>query len=173
MQNFEYSVTKEDAAHLTANQLKRLLPEHLEGHTQEIHYFLIENNGYWDITDDRPRTLRACWEVLCRLPQETTQTIMYGDPVVLIAPERACWGRALPMSLACPRTKCGWIYLAPELEDQSDRVIVAVVAHELAHIVIGDILGEESEKKADDLVRRWGFSMELDALREINPNHRY
>lgn len=173
MKKVENPVTCENAAHLTADQLRRLLPEALEGDIQEIHCFLIGQNGYWDITDDRPRTLEACWEVLCRLPQETTQTIMYGDPVVLIAPERACWGRALPMSLACPRTKCGWIYLAPELEDQSDRVIVAVVAHELAHIVIGDILGEESEKKADDLVRRWGFSMELDALREINPNHRY
>jgi hypothetical protein len=129
--------------------------------------------GTWDITDDRPRTLRACWEVLCRLPQEITQNIIYGDPIVLVAPERACWGWALPMSLPFRRAKFGWIYLAPELEDQSDRVIVAVVAHELAHIIIGDITGDESEKKADELIREWGFSPELDALREINPNHRY
>jgi hypothetical protein len=171
MKKLENPVTWENAAHLTADQLRRLLPEDLEGPIQEIHYFLIGQNGYWDITDDRPRTLRACWEVLCRLPEKITQGIMYGDPVVLIAPERACWGRALPMSL--PRAKFGWIYLAPELEDQSDRVIVAVVAHELAHVIIGDITGDESEKKADLLIREWGFSAELDALQKINPNHCY
>jgi hypothetical protein len=47
------------------------------------------------------------------------------------------------------------------------------VAHELAHVMIGDIIGDESEKKADDLIRDWGFSLELDKLREANPSHRY
>src|SRR5450759_737022 len=130
----------------------------------------------WEIANERPRTLRACWEVLCRLPREVTLRIMYGNPVVLVAPERACWGLAQPTSFVLPPTKpgeterqrfkCGWIYLAPELDDQTDRVIVAVVAHELAHVMIGDIIGDESEKKADDLTRDWGFSLELDKLRE-------
>jgi predicted metal-dependent hydrolase len=63
--------------------------------------------------------------------------------------------------------------LAPELEDQDDRVIAAVVAHELAHVIIGDVFGREYEAKADALVSEWGFASELDELRKVNPNHRY
>lgn len=169
---------------MTADQLRRLDTANLEGRAQELHHFLIERGGYWDIDPNRPQTLRACWEVLCRLPEAVSAEIMYGDPVVLIAPTRACWGLARPMSFPVrpanpekpselPQAKVRWVYLAPELEDQTDRVIVAVIAHELAHVMIGDIAGEESEIGADALIREWGFVQELDELREANPNHRY
>jgi len=71
------------------------------------------------------------------------------------------------------RSRLAWVYIAPELEEQDDRVIVATVAHELTHVRIGEIVGRESETKADALIREWGFSLELDKLREANPNHRY
>ncbi len=42
--------------------------------------------------------------------------------------------------------------MAPELEDQDKRVIVAVVAHELAHVILGDVFDRECGAKADALI---------------------
>jgi len=164
---------------LTAHELKRLRTEDLEGHTQDIHYFLIGESGCWVIDPERVKTLRACWGVLCRLPEEVAQKIISDDRVILIAPTRNCWGFARPLSFAIPEKRdvtifrLGFVYLAPDLELQDDRVIVATVAHELAHIEIADIVGKRSEVAADALIRKWGFSSELDKLREANPNHRF
>jgi hypothetical protein len=83
---------------LTADQLKQLDTADFEGMPQEIHYFLIDKNGNWEIDDDRPRTLRACWEVLCRLPQDVADQIMFPDGIVLFAATKFCWGLARPMS---------------------------------------------------------------------------
>src|SRR6478736_7743383 len=145
---------------LTAEELKQVLPEKLPENTREIHYFLVQQNGYWELDSDRPNTLRACWEVLCRLPSDVTEDIMYGDPIVLIAPSRSCWALARPMSFPVPPDpehpkvsfSLGLVYLAPELEDQPDRVLVASVAHELAHVIVGDFGGEQPEEQADSLI---------------------
>ena len=69
--------------------------------------------------------------------------------------------------------RLGVIYLSLELEKQDYRVIVAVVAHEIAHVVTRNIMGDESEIEADRMVEEWGFGEELQALRAANPNHRY
>jgi len=31
----------------------------------------------------------------------------------------------------------------------------------------------KEEREADDLIRHWGFDKELEALRAVNPRHRY
>ncbi len=50
----------------------------------------------------------------------------------------------------------------------SDRSKVAVVAHELAHAWLNDNVRPEQSKRremeSDELARKWGFGVELDAL---------
>jgi hypothetical protein len=80
-------------------------------------------------------------------------------------------GERVPVSPECVRV-C-FIYLDQQLETVDERALVAVVAHELAHVISGDIMGDEAERKADQMIREWGFDVELDKLREINPGHRF
>ena len=72
-----------------------------------------------------------------------------------------------------PEFRIGLVYLDPGLEDQPHPVIVAVVAHEIAHCVVGNIFSDESERAAYWMIAEWGFQQDLNALRERNPNHRY
>jgi hypothetical protein len=65
------------------------------------------------------------------------------------------------------------MYLALELEKQSLAVVIGVVAHEIAHAEIGDILEPNCERDADKLAENWGFAKEIEALRAANPHHRY
>jgi len=50
----------------------------------------------------------------------------------------------------------------------SDEAVIAVIAHELAHVWLNEhVRPEESKKRereADELVSRWGFARELRAL---------
>jgi len=50
---------------------------------------------------------------------------------------------------------------------------VRVVAHEIAHVVLRDIVGTEAERAADSQARRWGFEKEIAALQAANPRHRW
>lgn len=153
----------------------------------EIDDFL--QSGYWVFAHGRQATRRACGEVLGRLPEEVQERIVYRNEVILLAPG-SDWGIAMPMSLPVflepdPQEgllksdlrpysfRLGVIYLSEDLEKQSHQVILAAVAHEIAHIVTRNIMDDESEIQADRLVEEWGFAEELQALRAVNPSHRY
>jgi hypothetical protein len=164
----------------------------------EIEEFL--GSGYWVIAPERRATRSACANVLRRLPEAIADQVINLQRVILLAPSRGEWGRALPFSwpeinqpepLPSIRVKDGTserveapqatvvtvrfslVYLSPDLEAESPEVIVAVTAHEIAHGITGQIIGEESELLADQTIREWGFGYELDLLREKNRNHRY
>jgi hypothetical protein len=170
---------------LSPEQLKNTPTEQFQDEPiREIHHFPVCGGGYWEIFPERPRTLRACWEVLCRLPFETTESLMYGETSVVFAPDRV-WGFARPWKIPATGIPSAasditdsvislkFVYLAPEIEGIEERALVGVVAHELAHVVIGEITGVEAEVRADNLIREWGFGTELEAVRQINPRHHY
>jgi hypothetical protein len=163
----------------------------------EIEDFLC--SGYWDIATESVATRKACAEVLSRLPDEVVEQIVYRQKVILLAPGND-WGRAIPYSLLGEKrtspslrastsregateelehsveyteVQVALVYVAPQLEQQDYSVIVAVVAHEVAHGISRQIVGEESERLADQLTGEWGFGRELQALRVANPRHRF
>jgi hypothetical protein len=163
----------------------------------EIEDFLC--SGYWDIATERVATRKACAEVLSRLPDDVVEQIVYRQKIILLAPGKD-WGRALPYSLlgeirASPtmhvsvtreggthelersvkhaEVQFALVYLAPQLERQDYPVIVATVAHEVAHGISRQIDGEESERLADQMIGEWRFGRELQALRATNPRHRF
>ena len=155
--------------------------------SDEIEDFLT--SGYWDISPERPQTRKACREVLARLPEDLVEEIVYQcGKIVLLAPGKE-WGLARPISFPCKpeairvqlgrksrklyQVEMGLVYLSPDLETESYPVIVAVVAHELAHALSRQIVDKESELLADNLIQQWGFGKELEALRAANPRHRY
>jgi hypothetical protein len=45
-----------------------------------------------------------------------------------------------------------------------DEALVGLLAHEIAHSLVKRQQHAENEEAADDLVRKWGFGPELDAL---------
>lgn len=47
--------------------------------------------------------------------------------------------------------------------------LVGLLAHELAHTIVQQPNHEDNEQAADMLVSRWGFDMELKALRAACP----
>jgi len=151
-------------------------------------------SGYWQIEPERPKTRRACAAVLARLPEEIADRIIYSHEVLLFAPGGSL-GQCLPYSLygqmipkqmnvvvngspqshsyEMPHFKFCLVYLAEELEKEEYPVIVAVVAHEVAHGILREVFGDECERQADLQIIEWGFEAELQALRDANPHHRY
>ena len=46
------------------------------------------------------------------------------------------------------------------MKDLSDNLKMNIIAHEIAHFVLGHHLnpkGKKSEEEADDLIAKWGF----------------
>lgn len=56
------------------------------------------------------------------------------------------------------------------LNEISDKAAIGVIAHELAHAWLNEHVRPDStvkrEKEADDLARKWGYGVYLDALAE-------
>ena len=158
----------------------------LRRNADEIEVFL--QGDWWEIAPARHKTRRACAEVLSRLPEEVKEQIIYRNEMILLAP-----GKDLVISRPVNLTSTKFedqegplgvrfrehtfrfslIYLSDDLEEKDYQVILAVVAHEIAHSVTGNIWNDESEVQADRLITEWGFGEELQSLREENPRHRY
>jgi hypothetical protein len=104
--------------------------------------------------------------VLQRLPLEALEQLMEKE-FCFLAPDRCC-GRVTRLDHNYRSGKL-LVFLSPELLDQpSPEGIQTVIAHELAHVVLGheesgsaDARQEaaEGECQADDLIQRWGFDL--------------
>src|SRR5690348_16640604 len=113
--------------------------------SEEIREFLSE--WYWYIAPERNRTRKACEEVLSRLPEDLTESIMYRKTVILIAPAKTDLGLARPVSfwhfkhellrslptIQTPggkpsaerevyKAEFSVVYLSPDLEDATSSV---------------------------------------------------
>lgn len=74
--------------------------------------------------------------------------------------------RIIP-SVLKPEPHAAVLYLSPMLEEKPKDIVVAVVAHELAHIVLGHRLHfltpDEDDRQEQEVRRRilkWGFEKE-------------
>ena len=113
----------------------------------------------------------AVVEVLCRIPAESYETLTERvDDFHWFIPPDWAGAKIYPFPWTTkgkglkPYAKV--IYLSPLLERRSFDIVVAVVAHELVHLVLGHKLfwpPEEYDPQKGDawrLVRQWGFERE-------------
>lgn len=121
---------------------------------------------------------RAIAEVLTAMPDEDYETYKTKvNTVYWYIPGTWCRAEVQPVHATIfPEDKGGaelqdlpyaaMIYLAPKLEDAAWDIVVAVVAHELAHIILGHNLVapvdvcERQEDEAWQRITDWGFGKE-------------
>jgi hypothetical protein len=107
--------------------------------------------------------MRAIEDVLASLPAEHYETWKArGAEVVWFIPHHGLWGR-----VSEPPKKIT-IYLSPLLEfNVSDSAVVGLVAHEIAHFLLGHAKSElpwaQKEAAVNEAVREWGYANEADA----------
>jgi len=111
--------------------------------------------------DERPKTLEALKHLVERVPED----VLFDLPVSLTVFAPSALGMALKTV-----TGGAMIYLAPELEKSPQLEVDFIVAHEFAHVYLGDYGPIEAEKDvdfyhqkaemtADELVASWGYSI--------------
>ena len=125
----------------------------------------------------------AILEVLSRIPEdayETLEKMVLSDKFEWFVPEYtldACTSpffssfKQEPVEGDEIREYAKVIYLSPRLEEKKLDLMIGIVAHELAHVylrhnLIGSSMDEyeRQEKEADDLIIKWGFTEELEAV---------
>lgn len=142
-------------------------------------------DGFWPgagLCPDPEQSTRhmALAEVLCTIPDEDYEILKSKteeDEFQYFIPHYDVLGLAMPFTpniypeedekglQLAPYSQV--IYLSPRLELMSFDIVVAVVAHELAHITLGHKLRcgpeeyELQEAQAWDKVRMWGFKKEV------------
>jgi SAM-dependent methyltransferase len=138
------------------------------------------------------RRLRALEEVVATLPPEPYERFkQQANQFEWFLPAGAVLGQVHPFRAtfegpAATDGQARWarvVYLSPLLEEQEWPVIVTVVAHELAHLILGHGLQldreayELQEEAARGAVMEWGFQEEADraseVLRDQATNQRY
>jgi len=131
---------------------------------------------------DQQRNL-AILEVLRRIPEKDYQELVKIDEKDLFQwfiPHYEEFALCYPFPITHPEepfknltfkdftrvARAEVLYLSPLLEEQELEIVIAVIAHELAHIVLGHqtIFVEDyetQEKEAWELINKWGFKKEL------------
>jgi len=116
----------------------------------------------------------AIYEVLCSIPEEDYRKLEKSSKEFWwFIPYYYTQGFIVPLSVThFPRAKGGIkrmpyskvLYLSPLLEKTSGDITLAIVAHEIAHLVLNhDPIPEDygrQENEAWGLVRKWGFKQE-------------
>ena len=128
---------------------------------------------YQGLNQDPEENIRfqAVAEVLSRIPEKDYQklTMMIDDFMWFIPPD---WSGARIHPFPCTVKEQGVkpyakvLYLSPCLERRAFDIVVATIAHELAHLVLSHKLFtnpelyDNQEAAAWELVRKWGFDRE-------------
>jgi len=117
----------------------------------------------------------AIEEVLCSIPEDDYRKLQ--DAAHTFRWFIPCPGEAGAVIALAPFTEKETkqdhavmvVYLSPPLEHKARGNVVAIVAHELAHIVLGHYLlpgrEQEQEEAVFQLICRWGFESEAKKLR--------
>ena len=124
----------------------------------------------------------AIYDVLCSLPEEGYQKLVEKVEFFFWhIPWHRVGGEVMPFPATVTGEQLGdesiidhsvVLYLSPRLETSCYDSVVAVIAHELAHIVLGHklFIGEgydDQENEAWELVEKWGFGREARKHRGI------
>jgi len=129
------------------------------------------------------RAERCLRQVLYRLPPREAMTIL-ENPYILVIYVDSFSTRAHPIQ--CPphhEMVENWLHivtLTNELELMPNEALVGAIAHELAHVYLmhdappldcqdkEEFMREENrrEEEANNLAKKWGFTKEIEALRQ-------
>jgi hypothetical protein len=127
-----------------------------------------------ELREDRRYT--AIIEVLRRFPDSAYQLINYQiDSFHWFIPDYQLYGKVEPVFATDefeifpgkPVKGSRVIYFTPRLEDESQDIVIAVVAHELAHIALGHKVAppqseyDRQEKQVFESLAAWGFDKEI------------
>ncbi len=124
----------------------------------------------------------AIAEVLCTIPEDDYEALKSAaDSFEWFVPHVRTHGMVYPftptvypgpedLGLRAPYAKV--LYLSPTLERVAWDIVVAVVAHELAHLALGHkvFVGAEYEAQEEETFQRvckWGFEREAKKLRAV------
>lgn len=166
-------------------ELNRRLTERIGVPLKELHALEVPYRGQEEVKQNRlwppdclrgdPRLARRCravMNVLMRIPPEAWRCL--GE---LANAKKLLWfipsakGAVMPFEVTehigePSKPYAVVVYVSPLLENEPCELGVAVVAHELAHLILGHRISTstqeamKAEKVAWDLVERWGFEKE-------------
>lgn len=124
----------------------------------------------WQFTDCGKRFAKALSDVFWRLDEDS----YYGAEDLWFVLDTGYLAISVPRDIICQETETPYkqsydcVFISSRAWQLSDKALVGLLAHEIAHSF--ETRGEhtENEQAADALVRKWGFGAELDALHQPN-----
>jgi hypothetical protein len=140
-------------------------------HKQLVDDWIFPSGGGFS-GEDMDKRLEAVEEVLCRIPEKKYQKlVMMIDDFMWFIPHAWEDGKIYPFTITTEeeglKPYSQVLYLSPSLERKAFDIVVATVAHELAHLVLKHKIVfvdqdqyNQQEAQAWELVRNWGFVRE-------------
>ena len=132
----------------------------------------------YDPSVDKRHT--ALHKVLCDIPEDDYQTLVdMIDDFNWFIPDVDLWGTVKPFAASALEKgharHAKILYLSPTLEQFAIEQVIAVVAHELAHLILCHRMFPESveeqkegEDEAWELVRKWGYQKSIEAHAKLH-----
>lgn len=138
---------------------------------QEVMDSLLFPGGF-SVSPMTERRLSAVMEVLQRIPEDAYNGLKEKvEEFVWFIPNEGVGAMVIPFPCTVPATEntvalAKVLYLPPAMESRDFAVVVAGVAHELAHIFLNhdssptSAVNAKQEKEAWCTVKKWGFEKE-------------
>jgi hypothetical protein len=108
--------------------------------------------------------------VLLTLPDEHFRGFLDARPTIVCLPGVTAnvFRYVLPVGPAQQSVRLTVMYFSPTLFRRTDESLASTVAHEVAHVILGQLRGtpgrrSDREAAADDLARQWGFARRYSA----------
>ena len=102
-------------------------------------------------------------KVMHRLPHKVKEDILNAQALQILADENSL--DACVRRYAFDPAAETLIYLNPKILFEPERVIICILAHEIAHTILAKSAPDPAEKAIEDLLIDWGFEKELEAMR--------
>ena len=125
---------------------------------------LLEQQLVYSMHYECPKIEKAVYEVLCAVPEDTWEVLeRLAWRVHYVACSYVVKEHILPCSTEVVQTV---VYLGGDLEQESYDIVLAEIAHEIAHVVLGhDALAIDTpitcEFDACALATQWGFREQM------------
>lgn len=139
---------------------------------EEVDYFLSSGHVWPPTVEAAPNHpfMKALRDVLLRLPEEVFCEIEDCVQFIVEAHEVLAFSvpfqKIYPGNCTNPKFRLDTVVIYQRCFRFSHEVLVAVLAHEIAHSVVEMSNHSENEAAADKLVVSWGFGKELAKFHE-------
>lgn len=137
---------------------------------EDIACYFIGNDRIWPILPHTHPFMKGLIEVLESLPDEDfdeiCRSVMFVIEEYKMLAVNAPFERKYPVidGIKHISVKLDTIIFFQQSMELSERALVGLIAHELAHSIVKLKFQDENEEAADRLVKDWGFAEELEEL---------